>query len=103
MSEGDRLRLDVWLWRARFVKTRALAASMIAEGGVRLIRDGASRQIDKAATAVAPGDALAFRLRGSLKVVRIEGLGTRRGPPAEARALYSEIEAEPNPDIAGLA
>ncbi|HVZ99714.1 MAG TPA: S4 domain-containing protein [Caulobacterales bacterium] len=103
MSEDDKLRVDVWLWRARFVKTRSDAARLVTEGGVRLSRAGSSRALDKPSTAVGPGDVLAFPLRGTLKLVRIDGLGVRRGPPAEARALYAEIEAEPKPDIGGLA
>lgn len=103
MSEGERLRVDVWLWRARFVKTRAAAAMLVAEGGVRLVRGETSRQIDKAGTPVALGDALMFRQGGALRTVRVEGFGTRRGPPAEARELYAEIGAEPNADIGGLA
>ncbi|HVY86713.1 MAG TPA: S4 domain-containing protein [Caulobacterales bacterium] len=99
----ERLRLDVWLWRARFVKTRSDAARLVAEGGVRLMRGGMSRALDKPATPVAPGDVLGFPLRGELKLVRIEALGARRGPAAEARALYCDLEAEPNADIGGLA
>jgi ribosome-associated heat shock protein Hsp15 len=89
-----RQRVDVWLHRARFAKTRAAAARLVTEGGVRVVRDGASRVLDKASTEVAVGDALLLPLRGSVLTVRIERLGERRGPAAEARQLYSELDAE---------
>ena len=88
----DACRADVWLWRARFFKTRTLAAKMIDEGRVRLTRAGQETRLDKPARAVKIGDALVFALSGRLTAVRVEGLGERRGPPAEARALYSTLE-----------
>lgn len=87
----ERQRIDVWLFRARLAKTRAAAARLVTEGGVRLARDGASRQLDKASVEVAAGDALTFRSGRQLRTIRIAALGARRGPPAEARALYAEI------------
>jgi len=89
-----RQRIDVWLFRARFAKTRGAAARFVTEGSVRLLRDGSSRQLDRASIEVAPGDALTFRTGKQLRTVRILELGERRGPVAEARALYEEI-AEP--------
>ena len=89
-----RQRIDVWLHRARFVKTRAAGARLVTEGGVRVVRDGASRVLDKASTEVAVGDALLLPRRGAVRTVRIERLGERRGPAAEARQLYSELDAE---------
>ena len=93
-AEPARQRIDVWLHRARFAKTRAAAARLVSEGGVRVVRDGASRVLDRASTEVAVGDALLLPLRGTVRTVRIEGLGERRGPAAEARQLYSELDAE---------
>ena len=84
-----RLRIDVWLWRARFFKTRALAAAAIAKG-VYLEHAGRARRIDKPATMVEPGDGLSFRCGARLRTLRIEGLGARRGPATEARLLYQE-------------
>jgi ribosome-associated heat shock protein Hsp15 len=89
-----RQRIDVWLHRARFAKTRGAAARLITEGGVRVVRDGASRVLDKASTEVSVGDALLLPSRGAVRTVRIERLGERRGPAAEARQLYSELDAE---------
>ena len=91
MSE-DGCRADVWLWRARFFKTRSLAARMIDEGRVRLTRAGQETRLDKPARPVKVGDALVFALGGRVTAVTVEAIGERRGPPAEARALYSTLE-----------
>lgn len=88
----DACRADVWLWRARFFKTRSLAAKFVDEGKVRLTRAGAESRIDKCARPVKIGDRLVFAVGGRLIAVAVEGLGERRGPPAEARALYSALE-----------
>ncbi len=98
MAEGeeDALRIDVWLWRARFFKTRGLALKA-AEAGFRL--NGA--RSEKAHAKVRPGDALTFRQAGGVRVVRVRGLGARRGPASEAAELYEDLdppaqaEAEP--------
>lgn len=83
-------RIDVWLWRARFVKTRSLAAAMVQGGAIRLTHNGAQTRLDKPSRLVHPGDRLTFALNGRLHDLTVEGLGSRRGPPAEARALYAE-------------
>lgn len=81
------LRLDKWLWHARFFKSRSLAAAYCAEGRLRLNR----RHIGRASAAVRVGDVLTFPLGDAIRVVRVLALGKRRGPPAEARTLYAEI------------
>ena len=91
MSE-DACRADVWLWRARFFTTRSLAAKVCEAGRVRLTRAGRESRLDKPARPVKVGDALVFALGGRLTAVRVEAIGERRGPPAEARALYSPLE-----------
>jgi ribosome-associated heat shock protein Hsp15 len=88
---AERQRIDVWLHRARFAKTRGAAARLVVEGGVRLVRGSASRQLDKASVEIEPGDALVLRVRGALRTIRVEHLGARRGPAAEARQLYAEV------------
>lgn len=93
MSE-ERQRIDVWLFRARLAKTRAAAARLVTEGGVRLIREGDARRLEKPSAELAPGDALLVPRRGTLVALRVEALGARRGPAAEARLLYSELDAE---------
>jgi ribosome-associated heat shock protein Hsp15 len=85
----DACRIDVWLWRARFFKTRSLAARIVEDGGVRLTRGGARSAIDKPSRPVRCGDVLAFAQGARWLAVRVEGLGERRGPAPEARALYS--------------
>jgi ribosome-associated heat shock protein Hsp15 len=91
---SGRQRIDVWLFRARFAKTRAAAARVITEGGARLVHDGVPRRIEKPSVELEAGDKLIFPQRGKLVALRVEALGTRRGPPAEARALYSELDAD---------
>ena len=88
---ADSLRLDKFLWFARIVKTRALA-QQLAEGG-RLRLSG--RIVDRAHVPVRVGDVLTFAVRGTVRVLRVEALPSRRGPPAEARALYSEVSPAP--------
>jgi len=85
-------RVDVWLWRARFCKTRSLAARLVEEGRVRLSRGGEETRLDKPARLVKPGDALIFALGGRLIAVRVEQIGARRGPAEEARGLYSPLD-----------
>ena len=88
MSETD-CRVDVWLWRARFAKTRTLAAAMVERGAVRLTHNGVQTRLDKPARSVHVGDALVFAVGGRLMELTVEALGERRGPAEEARALYS--------------
>ena len=89
----DACRIDVWLWRARFFKTRALAARFVEEGRVRLFRAGAETRLDKASRSVRPGDGLVFAIGGRIVSVRVEGVGERRGPAVEARGLYADLES----------
>jgi ribosome-associated heat shock protein Hsp15 len=91
---SDKQRIDVWLFRARLAKTRAAAARLITEGGVRIVHDGVARRLEKPSVEVVAGDALLLPQRGRLVALRIEGLGVRRGPAVEARMLYSELDAE---------
>ena len=84
---AGRLRLDKWLWQARFFKTRTLAARFIESTRLRI--DG--RVVDKAAATVAPGATLTFALHHRVRVIRVVALGTRRGPATEARALYEDL------------
>jgi ribosome-associated heat shock protein Hsp15 len=88
---ADSLRLDKFLWFARIVKTRALAQTLAEEGRIRL----AGRVVDRAHTPVRVGDVLSFAQRGAVRVLKVEALPLRRGPPAEARALYSELPEAP--------
>ncbi|ASD26551.1 RNA-binding S4 domain-containing protein [Brevundimonas diminuta] len=86
-------RIDVWLWRARFAKTRNLAAAMVEQGGIRLTHNGAQSRLDKPSRSVHPGDEVLFVQGGRLIAVRVVRMGERRGPPEEARALYEPLDA----------
>lgn len=88
-------RIDVWLWRARFARTRSLAAAMVEAGRIRLTHHGAQVRLDKASRSVHPGDDLVFALGERIVAIRIVSLGERRGPPAEARALYAPLDEAP--------
>ena len=83
----DRQRLDKWLWFARFAKSRTLAAKMVTSGYVRLN----GQRTDSAAKGVAVGDVVTIALARATLVVRVEGLGERRGPATEARLLYLDL------------
>ncbi len=93
MSEAASVRADVWLWRARFFKTRSLAARFVDEGRIRLTRSGSETRLDKCARPVKVGDQLVFAVGGRLTAVVVQALGERRGPPEEARGLYSAVDA----------
>ncbi|WP_426026494.1 RNA-binding S4 domain-containing protein [Brevundimonas sp. TSRC1-1] len=89
----DACRIDIWLWRARFLKTRSLAAALVERGAVRLTHQGREIRLDKPSRCVRPGDLLTFAKNGRVTTLRVEAMGERRGPPEEARALYSLIIA----------
>jgi ribosome-associated heat shock protein Hsp15 len=83
---GESLRLDKWLWYARFAKTRALTQKLIERGQVRV--NGAA--VQKPSAAVHPGDIVAVVLGPVRRTVIVRDTGERRGPSAEARTLYDE-------------
>ena len=88
MSGSDTLlRLDKWLWYARFFKTRALAKRAIAGGSFRL--DG--EVMSKPHRAAAIGQILTFVQGAKIRVIRIVGIGSRRGPASEAMLLYEDL------------
>jgi ribosome-associated heat shock protein Hsp15 len=84
----DKIRIDKWLWQARFFKSRGLAGEVAGSGAVRVNGE----RIAKPAHGVRVGDVLTFPQAGHIRVVRVIGLGTRRGPAAEAQALYDDLE-----------
>lgn len=87
MTTAESVRLDKWLWAARFFKTRSLAAEAAQGGKVHVRGDRA-----KPARAVRIGDRLEIR-RGPYEwVVTVKGLSTRRGPGKDAVLLYEETE-----------
>jgi ribosome-associated heat shock protein Hsp15 len=87
MVREDRQRLDKWLWFARFVKSRTLAAKLVTDGFVRVN----GQRADAPAKQIAVGDVLTVAIARTTAVVRVEALGQRRGPAPEARQLYSDV------------
>lgn len=83
-----KLRVDKWLWHARFFKSRGLAGEVAGSGAVRVNGE----RIAKASHGVRPGDVLTFPQGRAIRVVRVLGLGSRRGPAPEARALYDDLD-----------
>ncbi|MEE8516576.1 MAG: RNA-binding S4 domain-containing protein [Alphaproteobacteria bacterium] len=85
------IRLDKWLWQARFCKSRSLAAKLCASGAVRV----SHTKVHKPHHAVKAGDVLTFPLGPHIRVIRILAIGTRRGPATEARTLYQDLSPPP--------
>ena len=83
---GAMMRLDKWLWHARFFKTRSGASSYAAAGNIRL---NGTRQTRSSAR-IRVGDTLTFALHGHVRVIEIVALSARRGPAVEARTLYHD-------------
>ena len=87
MSDTSTLRLDKWLWYARFFKTRAQATKMINGGKLRL--DG--QIMSKPHRSAMVGMVLTFQQGTQIRVIEIAELGTRRGPAPEAQLLYKDL------------
>ena len=98
MTDGA-LRLDKWLWQARFFRSRALAGKLCNAGRVRV--DGV--KVEKAHFSVRIGQVLTFPQERRIRVVRVLELGSRRGPATEAQMLYEDLsDPEPVPVVAGV-
>jgi len=87
-----KLRLDKWLWSARFFKTRDLAAEVIESGHLRLN----SQPCRKPGHGVTEGDTLTFPQGRAIRVIRVLALAERRGPATEAQALYHDLAPDPS-------
>jgi ribosome-associated heat shock protein Hsp15 len=81
----DRVRIDKWLWAARFAKTRSAATELVLAGHVKV---GGERV--KPAREVVPGDTIEIRTGPILRVVAVTGLSDRRGSAKVAATLYEE-------------
>src|SRR5262245_2989418 len=81
-------RLDKWLWFARVLKSRTLAAELVERGKVRVNRV----RVVKPSHTVRAGDVLTINLRGRVLVLKVLATGMRRGPPPEARLLYERLD-----------
>ena len=86
-ESSEKLRVDKWLWHARFFKTRSLAASRVKTGAVRIN----STVTHKPSSTVAAGDVLTFPQGDHIRVIQIDALGERRGPAPEAQTLYTDL------------
>lgn len=85
-KDAARVRLDKWLWAARFYKTRGLAAEEIAKGRVEV-----NGQAAKASRELRPGDRVEMRVGGGLvRAVLVRALSAMRGPASVAQGLYEE-------------
>ena len=88
------VRIDRFLFFIRLLKSRTLAQGLIETGYVRI--DG--KRVEKSSEEVRAGSVIALPLHGSVRVIRILSLPSRRGPAAEARACYEELGIdEPKP------
>jgi ribosome-associated heat shock protein Hsp15 len=83
-------RIDKWLWFARLTKTRTLATELVSGGKVRLNRV----RVAKPGQTVRIDDVLTVVLNRRVRLLKVLGLGLRRGPSATARTLYEELTAE---------
>ncbi len=92
-SPRPTIRLDKWLWHARFFKTRSLAAKQVTAGSVRVN----GNKVAKAAVTVGPGDTLTFVQGRDIRVIEIAEIGARRGPAPEAQLLYIDRSPPPEP------
>ena len=96
MTEQDSLRVDKYLWFARFFKTRSLATKRANEGRIRIN----GNKIKKSSDTVRIGDILTFVQGNEIRVIRVLNLGTRRGPAQEAQSLYEDITPNEDTDMA---
>ena len=89
-----KIRVDKWLWYARFFKSRGLAGELAGSGVLRVNGD----RVAKASHSVRPGDVLTFPKDRHIRVIQIDAIGERRGPAPEAQALYTDLDPpQPTP------
>jgi ribosome-associated heat shock protein Hsp15 len=88
---ADRIRIDKWLWHARFYRTRVSAQSAAGEGLIRLN----GHRVEKPSVNVAPGDVLTVPRGRAVVVVRVVGVAPRRGPARDAQGLYEIVDESP--------
>ncbi len=96
-NDSERVRIDKWLWAARFFRTRSAAAQAVDAGKVKL---GDERI--KPARPLRIGDRLSIRIGDFEWVVTVRALSDRRGPPTAARELYEEDEQSRSRRIAAV-
>lgn len=86
-------RVDKWLWFARVVKSRTLAASLVTGGSVRVNRE----RIDKASTSVGVGDVITIAAHKRVRVLKVLAPGSKRGSAPEAASLFEDLTPPPPP------
>lgn len=82
-----RQRIDKWLWFARVVKTRPLAAALVSDGQVRVNRV----KITKPGHDISIGDVMTISVAGRVRILKILACAPRRGPASEAQLLYEDM------------
>ena len=87
----EKIRLDTWLWYARFYKSRSLSSKAILSGKLRLN----SNKIIKPASKIKINDVLTINHVNAVRIIQIQSIGSRRGPASEAQALYNDL----SPDV----
>lgn len=92
-SEREVARLDKWLWFARVVKTRTLAAALVEDGKVRINRI----KITKPSQSVRIGDVLTVTVGPRVRLLKVLAFAERRGPPAAAQVLFDDLSPPPQP------
>ncbi|TCL10062.1 heat shock protein Hsp15 [Shimia isoporae] len=88
-----KMRVDKWLWQARFFKTRSLSAKVVTGGHLRVN----GTKISKASHNVAEGDVLTFPQARQIRVIKVLAMGERRGPASEAQTLYEDLTPKEDP------
>ena len=87
---NEKIRLDIWLWHARFYKSRRLSSKAILSGKLRVN----SIKIIKPASKVKISDVLTINHVNMVRIIQIQSIGARRGPAREAQALYNDLSAD---------
>lgn len=87
----QKLRIDRWLWQARFFRSRTTAAGEVTDGHIRVN----GQRVVKPGYGVSFGDVLTFPQGGRIRLIRVLELGARRGPTEEARRLYLDLDPLP--------
>ena len=83
----EKIRLDTWLWYARFYKSRSLSSKAILSGKLRVN----SNKIIKPASKVKINDVLTISHANMVRIIQVQSLGSRRGPASEAQKLYNDL------------
>jgi ribosome-associated heat shock protein Hsp15 len=94
---GSAQRLDKWLWFARVIRTRTLAAGLVTDGRVRVNRE----RVLKPSHTVRPGDVITVAVGPRVRVLEVVAAGERRGPPAEAQTLFRDLSPPAEPGAEG--